>query len=205
MGPVLNTFTTDFGPFIAADGRTLYFGSMGHPGYGSSDVYVSKRLDDTWTNWSVPKNLGPEINSPNWDAYYSITASGEEAYMSTSGKYGSTDIFRFDLSVEDEEAKPDPVVLIKGKVFDQRTKKPMGGTIIYEDLETGEEVGVARSDPRTGAYQITLPYGVAYGFLAKSDGYVSVSENIDLKDAKATGKNLATCILRPSKWGKPLI
>ncbi|MGB0522938.1 MAG: hypothetical protein ACPGJS_08250, partial [Flammeovirgaceae bacterium] len=117
LGNTINSFSTDFGPYLAADNTTLYFGSMGHPGYGSSDIFVSKRLDNTWTNWSVPKNLGPEINSKNWDAYYTITASGEEAYLATSGSYGNTDIFRVKLKeLIDEESLPDPVVLIKGRV-----------------------------------------------------------------------------------------
>ena len=185
LGKTVNTFTTDFGPYLAADNRTLYFGSQGHPGYGSSDIFVTKRLDDSWTNWSVPKNLGPEINTPNWDAYYSITASGEDAYMSTVGSFGSTDIFRIKLKVDeendgDEDARPDPVVLIRGKVFDQKDSKPMSATITYSDIKTGKEVGIARSDPRTGRYQISLPYGTHYAFSAESKGYISVSENINL-------------------------
>lgn len=180
LGATVNTFTTDFGPYIAADNRTLYFGSMGHTGYGSSDIFVTKRLDDTWTNWSEPKNLGPEINGAGWDAYYSITASGKEAYMSTATGRASSDIVRIKLEKEDEEAKPDPIVLVKGRVFDQKTKQPMAGDIVYEDLTTGKEIGIARSNPRTGTYQIALPYGVAYGFLAKAKGHISVSESIDL-------------------------
>ncbi len=185
LGKTVNTFTTDFGPYLAADNRTLYFGSQGHPGYGSSDIFVTKRLDDSWTNWSVPKNLGPEINTPNWDAYYTITASGEDAYMSTVGSFGSTDIFRIKLKEDeeddgDEDSRPDPVVLIKGKVFDQKNNKPMTATITYSDIKTGKEAGIARSDPRTGRYQISLPYGTHYAFIAEATGYVSISENINL-------------------------
>lgn len=206
MGSKLNTFTTDFGPFIAADGKTLYFASMGHPGYGSSDIYVSKRLDDTWTNWSEPKNLGPEINTKDWDAYYTVTASGKEAFLSSASVGGGSDIFRIDLDKEEEdkEAAPDPVVLIKGKVFDQNTKKPMGGVIIYEDLKTGKEVGVARSDPKTGAYQIALPYGISYGFLAKAKGYVSVSENMDLTAEAEYKEEQRDLYLAPIKVGETI-
>lgn len=203
LGGVVNTFSTDFGPYLAADNTTLYFGSMGHAGYGSSDIFVTKRLDDTWTNWTVPKNLGPSINSKNWDAYYTITASGEEAYLATSGSFGNTDIFRIKLKEDvEEEIVPDPVVLIKGRVFDQKTKKPMAATIQYQDLKTGEEVGIARSDPRTGRYQIALPYGVHYGFQAEAIGYVSVGENIDLTgvgEYKEMTKNL---YLAPLKVGE---
>lgn len=203
LGATVNSFSTDFGPYLAADNVTLYFGSMGHPGYGSSDIFVTKRLDDTWTNWSTPKNLGPEINTKSWDAYYTITASGEEAYMATSGTYGNTDIFRIKLKESvDEESKPDPVVLIKGRVFDQKTKKPMAATIQYQDLKTGKEVGIARSDPRTGRYQISLPYGVHYGFQAEALGYVSVGENVDLTKVGSYKEMTKNLYLAPLKVGE---
>jgi hypothetical protein len=52
MGDVLNSVGDESSPFLAADDETLYFSTNGRGGYGSYDVYVSKRLDDTWTNWS---------------------------------------------------------------------------------------------------------------------------------------------------------
>jgi hypothetical protein len=63
LGPVINTVGAEGSVFLAADGKTLYFSSTGHPGFGSYDMYMSKRLDDTWTNWSKPLNLGFKINS----------------------------------------------------------------------------------------------------------------------------------------------
>ena len=65
MGNVVNSESEEANPFLAADGKTLYFSSKGHPGYGGYDLFVSKRLDDTWQNWSKPKNLGNVINSQN--------------------------------------------------------------------------------------------------------------------------------------------
>ncbi len=66
MGSILNTAEMEFSPFIAADAQTLYFSSKGHPGQGDADIFMSRRLDDTWLNWSTPKNLGPEINTKKW-------------------------------------------------------------------------------------------------------------------------------------------
>jgi OmpA-OmpF porin, OOP family len=112
MGAVLNTPKTDFQPFLAADEKTLYFSSDGHTGYGDADIYVSKRLDDTWTNWSKPMNLGNKINTPNFDNGYTITAKGDYAYFVTS-KAGTMDIYRIKLP---QALQPDPVVLIEGKI-----------------------------------------------------------------------------------------
>jgi hypothetical protein len=47
LGPQVNTADREDSPFLAADGVTLYFSSAGYPGYGSNDIFVTKRLDDT--------------------------------------------------------------------------------------------------------------------------------------------------------------
>src|SRR5690606_837619 len=70
LGNIINTKAGEFGPFLAADDKTLYFVSSGHAGgYGDADVWMSKRLDDTWTNWSKPVNMGEKINTSGFDAY----------------------------------------------------------------------------------------------------------------------------------------
>jgi hypothetical protein len=86
LGDVVNTAGEESAPFLASDDKTLYFSSNGFSGYGGSDVYVSKRLDDTWKNWSEPENLGPEINSPLEDLFFNIPASSEFAYYSRRRK-----------------------------------------------------------------------------------------------------------------------
>ncbi len=55
MGPDINTFLNEGTPFIASDNKTLYFYSYGHPGYGSADIFVTKRLDNSWRKWSREK------------------------------------------------------------------------------------------------------------------------------------------------------
>ena len=52
LGPDINSTGYDRTPFLAADGVTLYFSSDGLGGYGSSDIFVSRRLDSTWQRWS---------------------------------------------------------------------------------------------------------------------------------------------------------
>jgi outer membrane protein OmpA-like peptidoglycan-associated protein len=180
LGPVVNSKMGEISPFLAADNTTLYFSSDGHPGYGNNDIFLTRRLDDSWTNWSKPENLGKPINTNNWDAYYSVPASGEYAYfVSSKSGYGSSDIFRIKLP---EMARPNPVVLVKGKVLNQKTKTPLQAVINYFDLQNAAISGTAMSNPETGNYQITLPAGRLYGFLASSDKFISVNENIDLKE-----------------------
>ena len=203
LGPVLNTFAAEGTPFLAQDNTTLYFCSYGHKGYGSADIFMTKRLDDTWLNWSKPKNLGTTINTIDWDTYLSISAKGDYAYLvSTSNSYGSEDIFQLKLP---EEAKPDPVVLIYGKVLNDETSKGIAADITYEDLSTGKEVGVAKSDPKTGEYTIVLPYGKKYGFRAEADNYISENENIDLTTVSEYKEIERDLNLVPFKVGETIV
>jgi len=203
MGPVLNTFAGDGTPFLAQDNTTLYFSSYGQTGYGSADIFMTKRLDDTWLNWSKPKNLGAGINTTDWDTYFSIDAKGKDAYLaSTSNSYGNEDIFTLKL---DNELQPDPVVLIYGKVLNDSTNKPISAKITYEDLTTGKEVGVAQSDPITGEYTIVLPYGKKYGFRAEAKNYLSESENIDLTGVKEYKEIEENLYLVPFKVGEVIV
>ena len=95
LGNVINTKTADFAPFLAADGKTLYFASFGHDGLGGSDLYVSYRLDDSWMKWTEPKNLGSDINSEHDENYLSVTADFSYVYFESYPKGSSEkDLYR---------------------------------------------------------------------------------------------------------------
>ncbi|MCX7953837.1 MAG: OmpA family protein [Bacteroidales bacterium] len=180
LGPVINTVCDDYSPFLAADGVTLYYSTSGKSGYGKEDIFIATRLDDSWQNWSEPMNLGPVLNSPESDTKYNIPASGEYAYFSSkNNSFGKNDIFRIKLP---SKIKPKPVVLITGKVLHERTNQPVDARIIVEELPSGKEVAVARTDPTTGEFKIVLPAGKKYGFRAIGLGFFDVNKFIDLSD-----------------------
>jgi OmpA-OmpF porin, OOP family len=214
LGDDVNTDFTETTPFLAADGKTLYFSSNREGGKGSNDIWVCKRKDETWIHWTEPTNIGEPINTDQYDAYYTISAAGDYAYfISSNNSVGKKDIFRLKIDQpkpvetpptttsplaggekkpepeKPKDIKSEPVVLVSGKVIDGKTGKvPLNAQIIYEDLTNGKELGVATPDPITGIYKVVLPYGKNYGITTKIDGYVGTSQNIDL--SKITGKYL---------------
>jgi outer membrane protein OmpA-like peptidoglycan-associated protein len=202
MGSSLNTLGDEATPYLAADGVTLYFSTSGRPGYGAGDVFVCKRLDNSWTNWSEPLNLGPEINSDDWDLYFSTPANGEYAYfVSGQQSIGQEDVFKIKLV---DEAKPEPVVIIYGKVLDKETGKPLEAELTYYNLHTNQEAGIARSNPIDGSYTIILPYGQAYGFHADKTGYYSERSSIDLTEIKTYTEIEKNLLLAPIKAGSKI-
>jgi len=110
LGNVINSKSEEASVFIAADNKTIYFSSMGHPGYGGYDVFMSRRLDNTWMKWSKPLNLGKNINTPGNDYNYTIPASGEYAYFSSDVGERSlmSNLYRIQLP---KEVRPKPVTV----------------------------------------------------------------------------------------------
>jgi hypothetical protein len=165
-------------PYLASDGVTLYFSSNRPGGLGYNDIWMTRRLDDTWQKWSDPVNLGSPINTEDMDSFFTLDAGGEYAYMSTDlNSYGESDIVRIKLL---EREKPDPVILVSGNVYNKKTNRPLSASLVYETLPEGTVAGNAISNPDDGAFKIVLPYDKNYLIRANADHFFAISENLNL-------------------------
>jgi outer membrane protein OmpA-like peptidoglycan-associated protein len=202
MGSVINTADVESAPFIATDNKTVYFTSYGHAGYGGGDIFVTRRLDETWTKWSQPENLGSAVNTPQWDGFLSIPASGEYAYMSSmQNSLGGEDIFRFKVC---SAIKPEPVAIISGSVLDADTKKPVTTEIVTNLLKDNSNVSKVEYDPETGEYKIILPVQESYRLSAIKDGFFPLDEIVDLSKDKRFRDIKRNILLVPIKEGKKI-
>ena len=124
LGSIINTDGTEITPFIDQNGTTLYFSSDGHKGLGGMDIFTSNRLDDSWSNWSEPLNLGAPINSAAFDAYFMF--SNEKEALFTSNRDGPfSDIYSTKI-------KEEPIIVkAEERVFAQVFFKAMP----LEDLD----------------------------------------------------------------------
>ncbi len=175
----------EMSPFIASDGKTLYFSSDRPGGIGENDIWMSKRLDDSWTKWSDPVNLGRPINTELSEAFFTLDAGGEYAYLTSSdGAFGGSDIVRVKLL---EREKPNPVVLVSGNVYNAKTKEPLAASLIYETLPDGTEVGNGVSSPIDGSFKMVLPYDKNYSIRASADKFFAISENLNLDSLVKAG------------------
>lgn len=108
MGSVINTYLEESSPWLACDGKTLFFASKGHAGFGGYDIFMTTRLDDTWTNWSTPQNVGPAINGPMDEEHFAITRCNQFALFSKQVDTNNVDLFRIsmeELLNKSEDAK----------------------------------------------------------------------------------------------------
>jgi outer membrane protein OmpA-like peptidoglycan-associated protein len=172
-------------PYLASDGVTLYFSSNRPGGLGDNDIWMTKRLDSTWQKWSDPVDLVGPINTQDWDAFFTMDAGGEYAYLtSAESGYGESDIVRVKLL---ERERPNPVVLVDGNVYNKKTNEPLSASLIYETLPDGVEAGNGISNATDGSFKIVLPYDKNYLIRATADKFFAQSENLNLDSLVKAG------------------
>lgn len=102
-------------PFIAPDGKRLFFASQ-RPSSGSE---AKKGRDfDLWhvekiaNGWSAAKHLGPVVNTPGYENYPAVTADGTLYFASVrEGGKGQNDLYRSRL-VNGQYTQPENLVEI---------------------------------------------------------------------------------------------
>lgn len=168
LGPQVNTLNEESSPFLLPDGKTLYFSSNGRAGYGGQDIYESHRLDNTWTNWSEPQNLGPRINSTSDELDFSIPPKGSLAYFSRKEE-GNADILSVRLPLF--EYPPTKHYIVKGSFINQLTHEPVQAKISMQDSTYSME---------GKRFEFNLKAGRAYEFLVEAEGFAQKVEVIEV-------------------------
>lgn len=178
LGKTINTKYDETAPFIHADGRTLYFVSDGHPGFGGKDLFFSSLAPNN--TWQEPINLGTPINTSDDEINIVINAPGTTGYFSsdTEGGFGGQDIYSFEL---DERIRPIPVTYMKGIVQDAVSLKPLETTIELIDLERNQVITSTISDPMTGEFLACILTGTNVMMNVSHPYYPFYSENFQIE------------------------
>jgi len=106
LGPPINTSGNEGALNISPDGQMLFFAGCERPdGYGSCDIYWSKRMGEAWTE---PENLGTVVNSPSWDSQPCFSSDGKTLYFASKrpGGKGSSDIWKTELLPDRSWSEP---------------------------------------------------------------------------------------------------
>ncbi len=195
--------------YFHPDGKTIYFSSKGHNSMGGYDIFKTVQGKDGI--WQKPVNMGYPINTPYDEKYFTISANGKHAYLTSNreGGKGEWDIYRIRflgpekpniIDNEDQllasiaqpirDIKPEPAVeiittnltILKGRIIDDFTKEPVKADIeIYNNVKN-ELVSIFYSNELTGKFLVSLPSGINYGIAVKAEGYLFHSENFDLPE-----------------------
>ncbi|MDH3648337.1 MAG: OmpA family protein [Saprospiraceae bacterium] len=135
MGPLINTAFRETTPFISDDKRHLFFASDRAGGMGDSDIFISERLDESWTNWSVPIQLPAPINSPADDGQPFLNHRSGYLYF-TSKRDGSSDIFRSRFTKPKAKVAPASArTTVACQIVNSQTGEPVHGKITFGPVD----------------------------------------------------------------------
>lgn len=178
LGRKVNTPGKEESVYIHPDGKTLYFSSNGHIGMGKLDIYVVRK--DASGEWGTPVNLGYPVNTYGDENSLLVNGAGNVAYFASNraGGMGGLDIYQFELP---KEARPELITYLKGKVYNAKTKQPLGAHFELIDLETAKSVIVSDANSGNGEFLVTLPIEKNYALNVSHSGYLFYSENFSLK------------------------
>lgn len=231
LGPAINTKYDEDGVFMAADGKTMFFSSNGHKTMGGFDIFKTVFENG---KWSEPENLGYPINGTDNDLYFTIVASGKRGYYSTekTGGFGEDDIYmvtflgpekQIIINTEHNllaslsapisekiiekvlEIKSNPVTILKGKIFDEKSGNPVKASIELTDNTKNEVLAVFESNSSSGRYLVSLPAGKNYGIAIKAENYLFHSENFDIPDASVFREVIKDIALKNVEVGQKIV
>lgn len=153
LGPIINTRSRETTPFLSEDNRTLFFSSNRWESLGGNDIFMSKRLDDTWQNWSEPQRIVDPINSRADDSqpYFNMT-SGYLYFTST--RDGNSDIFRVRI------APPQPTELtLRGRILHRKSYQPVTEAVVRYGAEGNPTNTLSAPN---GFFSLKIPKGVTF-------------------------------------------
>ena len=115
LGPNVNRSGLEASPTVSADGHLLFFSSDRPGGYGSNDIYVARRADKSDDlGWGPAVNLGPDVNTPAFEAGGFYLQSAEEGpanfYFVRGPNTVALDIYIASVNTDGEAGGPASLV-----------------------------------------------------------------------------------------------
>lgn len=107
LGYPVNSRYWESTPFLAPDGKRLFFASNRPGGYGGMDIWQSDLKPDR--SWSAPRNLGQAVNTPLDEMSPIVLIDGRTLFFSSNGHpgMGGFDLFKYDLFERNRAVMPE--------------------------------------------------------------------------------------------------
>jgi outer membrane protein OmpA-like peptidoglycan-associated protein len=175
-GPNINTSGNETAPYINVDNQTFYFTSDGWPGMGGTDIFMSRKINDS--TFTRAANLGYPINTAFDEKSECVTLDGKKLYFASDrvGPAGNYDLYETALAGNE---KPIPVSYVYGIVYDSLTRANLNYAPIFVcNVPGGDTIYRFQSNRGDGSYLITLHLGHTYVFHTYRSGYSPVTDTI---------------------------
>jgi outer membrane protein OmpA-like peptidoglycan-associated protein len=211
LSSLVNSKYDEEGIYLTPDGNTIYFSSRGHNTMGGFDVFKTEKQSDGI--WSDPLNMGYPINTPDNELFFSLSANGKTAYISTirDGGYGAKDIYKMVflgsekemiLSKEDiliagtleivkkgfftlpELISVDSFFYLKGRVLNKTSQEPVVAKLEFVDSEESKIMATVVSS-ETGEYQAKFMTPKKYDVEIVAKDYLFYLDAVDMTTASS--------------------
>lgn len=180
LGHVINTPFQEVSPWLSEDKRTLYFSSNHSRGMGSFDIYSSVRLDNGWTSWSKPLNLGPTVNSDGRELYYSKLKNGTSIFTTTKNSDAYGDIRTVQDAIIDSALRAainlPGTVKIRGTVVNTKTNSPIANARLIFRSTVSKEIATSSF----GEFEIDVPLPSQYNIEVSAAMFINSLEKLDI-------------------------
>jgi outer membrane protein OmpA-like peptidoglycan-associated protein len=103
-----------------------------------------------------------------------------------------------------ESAKPEALLIVKGKVFNDKTKKAVKATITYSVMGSTTTAGRTLTNDN-GEFTITFHKGKKYAFTAHKEGFIAEHKSSDVVDLKRYKEVEVDLYLTPFEKGESVI
>lgn len=156
LGSNVNTWGDEITPFVAADGKTLFFASNGAEGMGGFDVYRTTR--NHAGGWTQPEHLGAPINSVDDDLAFVLDAAGKVGFLATRRQATSSDLDLYKAELNGSDLLENEVVVLSLNASGlEASERP--SALVIKDAQTGAIVQRVAPRSTEGIFQFIVHAG----------------------------------------------
>ncbi len=94
--------------------------------------------------------------------------------------------------------------VISGSVSAENSTQPVESVVLWEDASTGEVLGKVKTNPKTGGYEMKVPYEpynlkAPYMLTTEKEGYFYPEKSVNTKELKSSSKQLSLVLPKLKK------
>jgi outer membrane protein OmpA-like peptidoglycan-associated protein len=204
LGATINTNYDDIAPFVHANGRTLFFASEGHLGFGGQDFFMTNLDQKSWTK---PYNLGYPFNNAEDQIGLYISPDCSKGYYTSDNKAEGFHENSFEPNRKQKIIEfnvPDSICakiiktkFLKGTIIDAKTNQKIEANIELFDAKTQKRISTILSDSKTGSYTTVLNQGGTYSIFINKIGYLYKSIAFEIESLVSIPGKTLDVLLEP--------
>lgn len=203
LGPEVNTPFDEIAPFLAIDGKTFYFSSNGHPGFGGFDVFTTYKKSDS--SWAPVVNMGSTINTRSNEVSFVVHAGGTKAYFASdrNGGFGGYDLYE---TLIPTTLQPQPMTIVYGRITDTFSVDLLPNAVVeFFDMHSNALITQVYANKGDASYVVPLPIQKPIVRKIFRFGYQEKIDTLVLARQSLTVFELGDVALLPEGYEEPTI